>query len=322
MASDEFQYEYDYEDYLHEAIMGSPLIIVEGEYDFIYEYILDSMDLTDYMVTPIGHLVPQNNITNEDKKKKEGNLALENFILDLESYAKSKNLEYIPHVLGIIDRDYREYENRLKDSKILYILEYYSIESYFVNREICYKILQNSIRSKRLINYAISDMIYEEITLNLLNELYENAIDKLQKHLNIDKIENLFNINRNFEMLLKIEKGKDLLIRFLAKLQTILSTQKLYKECMNNKITVCSNKPFIKVENIKWSSVIQNLTFKDFNYQWIEFCQKIKEQAKHHKKFCLYLTMKYDIHQLRKFVMEQTDISTLTPIKNRIKELK
>ena len=287
MTSDEFQYEYDYEDYLHEAIMGSPLIIVEGEYDFIYEYILDSIDLMDYIVTPIGHLVPQNNseYVDENKKKKEGNLALEKFILELESYAKSKNLEYIPHVLGIIDRDYREYENSLTDSEILYILEYYSIESYFVNREVCYKILHNSIRSKRLINYTISDMIYDEVASNLLSELYKHSVDKLQKHLEIDDVENLF--NRTFSILFKITQGKDLLTRFLAKFQTILSTQDLYKRCMNNEITVCTHR-----------------------------------EEEEHKKFCLYLTLKYDIRQLRKFVMEQTDILTLTPIKERLKQLK
>jgi len=261
---------------LEEAKYGKSLIIVEGEYDYIYEYIADDIKNNKYEITPIEKLVG-----------KTGNLALESLILDIEEFAKKEELEYIPYILGIIDRDYREYEKRLTNSNILFILEFYSIESYFVNKEILYNSLEYSIRSKRLMHDNFVNLLYSEIIYKLVEDLYSKSIKELEQHLEIDGIVDNFKLNKSIETLLQITKGKELLTRFLVEIQNILSSQKLYKLCRDKRVSSCRN----------------------YN-------------SKEHKKNCLYITQKYDIPQLRHNIFEQVNIKSLIPIKNRIKELK
>jgi len=298
MTPDEFQYEYNYEDYLHEATMGTPLIIVEGENDIIYEKIADSVNKNHYDISPIKNLIG-----------KEGNLALEKFILELESYAKEEALEYTPYILGIIDRDYREYEkdeyekNRLTQSKILYILEFYSIESYFVNKEVIKHILLYGIKSERLVNDKLIDKIYQKITDELMESLYFESLIKLQEHLkstkSLSQLETEFNLNKSFETLLKITKGKILLRDFLnkwiyynqeerkKKTKIVLKEPLLYEWCESAKITPCKN-----------------------------------HKNKDHKNFCLYQVIHYRLYQLKNNLFKNTNITSLTPIKERLKQLK
>jgi len=274
-SSDEFLNQTP-DEILEEARMGKSFIIVEGEYDYIYEYIADDINNNKYAIMPIEQLIG-----------KSGNLALESLILEIEDFAVKEELEYIPHLLGIIDRDYREYEERLTNSNILLILEFYSIESHFVNKEILHKVLEFSIRSKRLMDDGFVYLLYIEIIDKLVENLYLSSIKKLEEHLEIDEVINKFELNKSIEILLKITKGKDLLRRFLAEIQNILSSQKLYKLCRDKKVEICS-----------------------------------KHNDTEHKKFCLYTTQKYDIPQLQKYVFEQVNLSSLEPIKNRIKQLK
>jgi len=275
MSSDEFL-NLTPEEILEESRIGKPLIIVEGEYDYIYEYLSDSIKDNHYVITPVRDLIG-----------KEGNLALEELLLDIESFANNEELEYVSHILGIIDRDYREYEDRLTQSEILFILEFYSIESYFINVEILYKCLYFSIRSKRLMCNSFVEPIYQNIMNELVNFFYQGSIEKLRKHLEVDEVIDMFQLNESFETLLKLTKGKDLLTRFLVEIQEILSSKKLYKLCRDKKVALCP-----------------------------------KYHDNEHEKFCLYATQKYDVPQLRKYVFEQIDIASLTPIKERLKQLK
>ncbi len=275
MSSDEFLNQTS-DEILEEARMGKPLIIVEGEYDYIYEYLSDSIKENHYEIIPIEHFIGQ-----------KGNIALEKCVLEIEQFANNEELEYIPHILGIIDRDYREYRNSLTASSILYILDFYSIESYFVNREILYKALKFSIRSKRLMNEDFVRTLYSQITDKLVDSLYLSSIEKLKKHLEVEEVSNRFGLHQSFETLLKLTKGKDLLTRFLFEIQKILSEQHLYKLCYQESVEACS-----------------------------------KYSEKEHSKFCLYITARYDIPQLRKYAFEQVDIETLTPIKERLQQLK
>jgi len=273
-SSDEFLNQTP-DEILEEARMGKSLIIVEGEYDYIYEYIADDINNNKYEIMPIEQLIG-----------KSGNLALESLILEIEDFAVEEELEYIPHLLGIIDRDYREYEERLTNSNILFILEFYSIESYFVNQEILYKSLYFSIQSKRLMNDSFVNLLYIEIIDKLIDNLYLSSIKKLEKHLEIDEVIDKFKLDKSIETLLKITKGKELLKRFLVEIQNILSSQKLYKLCRDKEVKICA-----------------------------------KHNDTEHKKFCLYITQRYDTRQLKKYAFEQVDLSSLEPIKNRIKQL-
>ena len=243
---------------LEEAKYGQSLIIVEGENDYIYEYIADDIESNKYEIMPIEKLIG-----------KKGNLALESLILEIENFAKEEELEYVPHILGIIDRDYREYEDKLTRSNILFILELYSIESYFVNKEVLYNSLKFSIRSKRLMDDGFVNLLYIEIRDKLVDDLYLKSIQKLEEHLEVDEVIDKFKLDKSIKTLLKITKGKELLTKFLVEIQNILSSQKLYKLCRDKEVVLC-----------------------------------LKHNDKEHKKFCLYKTQKYDILQLRKFAFE------------------
>jgi hypothetical protein len=210
---------------LEEARYGKSLVIVEGEYDFIYEYIADSVMENHYEI-----------ITIESFINKSGNRAVENLILEIEIFAKDEGLEYIPYLVGIVDRDYREYENRLTQSDMLYILDFYSIESYFANKEVLRNMLLFSIRSERLVTEELIDMLYIKITNELENELYKKSIEKIKKHINTRN----FNIPQSFDVLLKITKGKELLNRFILKSNEY--QRKLYSWCRDGEITPCKNK--------------------------------------------------------------------------------
>lgn len=275
MSSDEFLNQTS-DEILEEARMGKPLIIVEGEYDYIYEYISDSIKDNHYAIMPIGDLTG-----------KEGNLAVEELVLDIEDFAKNEELEYTPHIVGIVDRDYREYEDKLIQSDILFILELYSIESYFVNIEILYECLKFSIRSKRLMDDGLVNSLYSEIIDKLVDVLYLKSIKKLESHLETDEVIDKFKLDKSIEILFRIARGKDLLTRFLVEIQDILSSQKLYKLCRDKEVIPC-----------------------------------LKHYDEKHENFCLYITQKYDVPQLRKYVFEQTNIETLTPIKERLQQLK
>jgi hypothetical protein len=277
MSIDEFL-NLNVDEILDEARYGKSLIIVEGENDYIYEYIADSIVKNHYKIVSI-----------EDLIDKSGNKAVESFMLEVEKYAKEEELDYVPYILGIIDRDYREYENKLTQSKILYILEFDSIESYFINKEASKNMLLFSIKSERLVTNKLIDEIYSAIIDELLDELYTKSLEKLNKHLNLDGdlsfLEKKYNIYKSFETLLKITQGKELLNRFIDK--NIKSHQKLCKKCRDGIIPPCN-----------------------------------KKDKKEHKKFCLYSTTKYKIHHLRNSLFKNVNLDSLAPIKERIKKLK
>jgi hypothetical protein len=273
MSSDDFL-SLSVDEILDEARYGKSLIIVEGEYDYIYEYI----DGNNCEITTVQKLINQS-----------GNRAVEKLVLEIESFAKDEELEYKSHILGIIDRDYREYENRLTQCEILYILDFYSIESYFVNREVLKNMLLFVIRSERLVTDTLIDKIYYIISMELESELYLNSIKDLKTHLDFQQdilsLEERFNISKSFEILLKITKGKTLLNRFILK--NIEYQQKLYNWCRDGDIISCKN-----------------------------------IEKSEHNKFCLYKITKYNTHQLRNIVLKNTNITSLTPIKERLKQLR
>jgi hypothetical protein len=274
MSKEEFLYFYNCEDILNDAKFGKSLIIVEGEYDYIYEYVDDNH----CEITTVQKLINQS-----------GNKAIEKLVLEIEAFAKSENLEYKSNILGIIDRDYREYENNLIQSDILYILDFYSIESYFVNREVLKNMLLFVIRSERLVTDELIDKIYQNINIELEKEFYLKSIQKLKTHLNFQQdiisLEKKFNISKSFDILLKITKGKELLNRFILK--NIEYQQKLYNWCKDKEITPCKN-----IDNDE------------------------------HNKFCLYKITKYQTHQLKNIIFKNININSLTPIKQRISQLK
>lgn len=115
---------YSIEEALVAAIMQEiPLVIVEGKDDVsIYKKLIEKIDKK-IDVWPIG-LIDGFSSGSKDVIK-----AIEEIQPKLNE--RSENLKYI---LGIIDKDIRDFRNEIPDINGLFVLKYYSIESHFATQ--------------------------------------------------------------------------------------------------------------------------------------------------------------------------------------------
>ena len=85
-------------------------------------------------------------------------------------------------ILGIIDRDAREYKNTLPDNLIgVYVLKYYSIETYFVTRKNIGRLINKiTFSTENNINETIIDFVEQNYHDNISN-LYYISLESLKK---------------------------------------------------------------------------------------------------------------------------------------------
>jgi len=269
-----------------------PYILVEGKDDIaFYENIIESIG-KDYVVKPIGRYKNSSNC-----------IAVIEFMQELNE------------VLGIIDGDARKQRNELpSENSLLYILQYYSWESYFISQEVVKKSIKNFLKTRTLLTDEIIEYLYKEyIEQYLFNELWlcglkrlrdgkadkecnqDNSINRLDKDekfsIELKKLENdLFDfadekeIKLSHEILLEITKGKWALDFFVKKYLQLL--KKLPSLCKKGEIISC------------------------------DYC---KEQDFEN---CLYeLNVHYREEYIRASIINLIDINSLTPIKERLKQL-
>jgi len=280
-----------------------PYILVEGKDDIaFYENIINSIN-RDYIVKPIGIYKDTSNCT-----------AIIDFMAELDNILnKDKHRQYF---LGIIDGDARKYTNSFpKRNSILYILQYYSWESYFISQEVVNKSIKNFLKTRTLLTDKIIEKLYKEhIEKYLFNELWlcglkrlrdgetdkecnqDNSINRLDKDENflieLKKLENDLSdfayekgIELSHDILLEITKGKWALDFFVKKYLQLL--KKLPSLCKNREIISC------------------------------DYCQEQDFEN------CLYkLKAHYREEHIRADITNLIDISSINLIKERIKELK
>jgi len=85
-------------------------------------------------------------------------------------------------ILGIIDRDTRQFKNTLPDNLIgIYTLKYYSIESYFITRNNISRLINKiTYSTENNINDAIIDFIEQNYNENIF-DLYYISLEALKK---------------------------------------------------------------------------------------------------------------------------------------------
>jgi len=282
-----------------------PYILVEGKDDIaFYENIVESIG-KNYVVKPIGRYKNSSNC-----------IAVIEFMQELDEVLNKD--EHRQYFLGIIDGDARKQRDDFPhENSLLYILEYYSWESYFINKEVVSKSLKKYLKTKSLITEELIEYLYKNYIEKYLNEeLYLCALKRLRDFQNdeycnnsdnsINRLdrdngfqENLKNIKdeledfakaRNIrrENLLEIAKGKWALSFFVKK----------YLQAIKNLPNLCKNKEII---DICCCDYCQN---EDFNN-------------------CLYHTkIKYKEEYIEADIINLVNLSSLQPIKNRIKQLK
>jgi len=280
-----------------------PYILVEGKDDItFYENIIESIG-KNYIVEPIGNYKNSSNC-----------IAVIEFMQELDAVLDRD--EHRQYFLGIIDGDARKQRNDFpQENSLLYILEYYSWESYFINKEVVSKSLKNYLRTRSLITEELIKYLYDNyIEKFLYRDLYLCALKRLRDFENdeycnsndsinrLDKDngfqENLKNIkdeleyfakekNISRENILEIAKGKWALSFFVKK----------YLKAIKNLPHLCQN---LEIEEVNCCNYCQN---KDFNN-------------------CLYKTdANYKEEHIKANITKIMDLSSLEPIKNRIKQL-
>jgi predicted DNA-binding protein len=280
-----------------------PYILVEGKDDIaFYENIIESIS-KDYVVKPIGRYKNSSNCT-----------AVIEFMQELDEVLNRD--EHRKYFLGIIDGDARKHRGTLpKENSLLYILQYYSWESYFIGREVVEKSIKNFLKTRSLLTDEVIEIVYNEhIEKYLLDELWLCALKRLKDGDSDEKCNQDDSINRldrdsqfikqlkeleddlsqfaienqlicNHETLLEITKGKWGLNFFIKKYLQVL--KKLPSLCTNGIISTC------------------------------DYCEENDIQN------CLYeLKAHYKEEHIQADMINLTNLSSLTPIKERLKQLK
>lgn len=296
---------FEADELLAESIMSkTPIIIVEGIDDVqIYEDIILSLN------NNIEVYASENLVISEGKSGNNGVKTCLKKISDC-----SKNIDFTKFIMGIVDRDSSYYRGDDLDIKGLFILNLYSIESHFVNKNnIKYLIEQLTNASRRIINQSKFDEILFNEIKSFLSSLYYISLDALRFECdrdydatykysdNIititsndyvsklkDKIEDLDNfalskgLSNRFDDLLLLVKGKWLFDYFIYKLIPLiknLSTRcRALELCQFCKVDNTSNKCSFRLSYSIQKGIVTSMSFKNINIMELEYIKvKIKE---------------------------------------------
>jgi|SRR5450830_436116 len=108
-------------------------------------------------------------------------------ITALENLPKTQ-YELPSHILGVIDKDVREYRGELPSSPAILVLKYYSIESHFISKAIIANTLKLCTKSSHdMINEELCDLIMSEIEVKLL-DLYYHSLEALRHAMQADYV--------------------------------------------------------------------------------------------------------------------------------------
>lgn len=283
--------QYEIDELLNEAVMtNTPSVIVEGIEDIaIYSEIARkvSFPVEIYAIESISEFG-------------EGCSEVIRAIEYLDQLPSQKH-KVSNHLLGIIDKDVREYRGEIPNSDAILVLKYYSIESHFVSQSIVKSTLSQCTKSSQ---DMITDDTCKEIMLEIehkLKELYYHSLEALknattrnydaafsyscgygllkdqirsqkiaEKRADLDKFADSLKISMNFETIKCIARGKWLIEVFSEELLEILKN--LPTRCQDKAIAQCRscvnkayNKCLYRVQEGFNKNTIKNLARRNVN---------------------------------------------------------
>lgn len=278
------------------------IILVEGQYDTKkYESILiNSENIKDDSFRDSVKVIPIDTISKNTNNIKETYIGCEGIIsalsdLDNNILQHKADINAEKYILGIIDKDirnHRENFNPIPTNNKLFLLPYYSIESFYINEESVRVILKKSINSISLIDNKIVDFLFNNSLKDTIDFLFYPVLDaylkatnpnypylvgyefeygyvkeKLQKdeYTAIKEELDKQRIGKDISTFLDICKGKWFLECWLEKLIDRIKT--LSNLCQNKEIKQCQYCT-VKIENkceykVHLSSLKKELFFDD-----------------------------------------------------------
>lgn len=169
---------FEIDEVLNESIMtGVPSVIVEGIDDISIYVDISKRVPFDVEVYAVEHI--------------EGFSAGCDKVIDainaLEDLPQTQHrLE--SHVLGIVDKDVRDFRGDMPSSTSVLVLKYYSIESHFASREVIGNTLRLCTKSSAgMVSDELCDLIMEEIEQKIL-DLYYHSLEALRNSLEKDYV--------------------------------------------------------------------------------------------------------------------------------------
>ena len=294
--SEKFSFEAD--ELLTESIMSStPIIIVEGCDDVpFYEDIIKSLEKEMEVYASENLEISEGVAGCVGVKKCLKEIKINSDGVDLEKY-----------ILGIIDKDVGEFRgDEDRDLEGLFILNYYSIESHFINKHNIKYLINNitNVSSSLLDSLNLEDELFEKIKsessdlyyislealkaecdisytpeyrysdsiMRIVNDNHKEKLLDKEPELNQFALDN--NISNTFENLLFIVKGKWMLELFVLKMKKILTnlttkcnTEKLCQFCKTNKSDQCSFKQLFHYD----MKIAKGMLFKNIDIPEIDY---------------------------------------------------
>lgn len=188
-------------------------------------------------------------------------------ITALEKLPKTQH-EISSHILGIIDKDVRDFRNDIPNSSAILVLKYYSIESHFISNSIIANTLRLCTKtSQSMITDELCDIIMSEIKVKLL-DLYYLSLEALknatepgysadfaysftpgrikdanakalihEKKAALDSFANKLNLTKDMDTIKSIARGKWLIDVFSDELVSCI--ENLQGLCREQKINSC-----------------------------------------------------------------------------------
>lgn len=251
---------YEIDELLNEAVMTNiPILIVEG---------IDDISIYSELANRVPFDIEVYAIENIEGYG-EGCSHVISAIEELNTLPNT-NHNLANNILGIIDKDVRDFRGELPEVEPILVLNYYSIESHFVSKTIINYILTLCTKAnKELITDDLCELIMEEIETKLI-DLYYFSLESLKNSIEPDYEENFsysfscgrikdsntralvlskqddldafavdMGVTPCLDTLKIITKGKWLIDIFSSEL--ICAINNLKNECKEHRITACKS---------------------------------------------------------------------------------